>query len=244
MKKTVLLLIVAILMVSLSLAGCGGSNNAGVVGENEASNVDGSNNEINNDESVTNQDEQTDAVGLVSKENPMVVNEDNKTISVYATVNGKYLVESTIHGLNFHEGSNASKALFVAYGNTIEFHDALIGLGAVPGNNLDLSDESKGKAVEGQDLEVSITWDGADREYNISEVVVDSQGKPFSFKFGGNYDLAKEYFTGCMLCMESCPIGIVSNSTYGFSEGASEFIGNQDILPGDGTPVFITYKIN
>ncbi len=239
MKKTVLLLVITIFMVSLLLVGCGGSNSS----DNEASNGDVSSGEINNTGSNENQGNHIDAAVQVSKENPMVINEENKTISVYATVNGKYLVESTIHGLNFHKGSNASKALFVAYADTLEFHDALISLGSTPGNNLDLGDGSKGKSVEGQDLEVTITWDGTDKVYDISEVVVDSQGKPFAFKFGGNYALAKEYATGCMLCMESCPIGIVSNSTYGFADGSSEFIGNQDVLPDDGVPVFITYKI-
>jgi hypothetical protein len=235
-KTVLLLLIVGILLVSLSLVGCGESNSS------SSNNQGVTNNEPSGD--ANNQGEQNENIVQVSKENPMVVNEDNNTISVYATVNGKYLVEPTIHGLNELEGSVAPKALFVTNANTLEFHDALINLGATPGNNLDLSDDSKGKYVEGDDLKVSITWDGANKEYDISEVIIDSQGKPFAFKFGGNYDLAKEKYTGCMLCLESCPIGIVSNSAQTFAEGVSEFRGNKDILPSDGTPVFITYKLN
>ena len=47
----------------------------------------------------------------VSKENPIYVNEEEKTVQVYATVNGKYLVTPTRHGLNWVEGKYGDQAV-------------------------------------------------------------------------------------------------------------------------------------
>ncbi|OEF95934.1 YdjY domain-containing protein [Desulfuribacillus alkaliarsenatis] len=182
----------------------------------------------------------------VSESNPLVIDQQSKTISVYAKVNGKYLIEPTRHGMNFHEGRFGDQAVLAAYANPLNFHDAMIELGATPGNNVTMDNMSEKLHIEGQDLEVTITWAGADRVYDINEVLIDSAEKPFVFKFGGNYERHEGNFTGCLLCLDSCPVGITSNSSHPtttFDSKVAEFKGNADILPSDGTPVVVTYKI-
>ncbi len=76
--------------------------------------------------------------------------------------------------------------------------------------------------------------------------MVDSSGKELVYRFGGNYDAAEQHMTGCFMCFDSCPVGIVSNSNQpvkAFDSGKVEFRGNPDILPKDGTPVLLTYSI-
>ncbi len=40
--------------------------------------------------------------------------------------------------------------------------------------------------VEGTPIKVEVTWNGAGRNYDINEVVKDSNGKQINFRFGGN----------------------------------------------------------
>ncbi len=44
-------------------------------------------------------------------------------------------------------------------------------------------------------------------------MIVDSNGKKLDMRFGGNLTAAEEK-TGCPVCLDSCPVGIVSNATY------------------------------
>jgi hypothetical protein len=179
-----------------------------------------------------------------SKDNPLVINKEQKTVSVYAEVNGKYLYEPTRHGLNFHEGNYGDQAIFKSYANPLDFHDALIELGAEPGNNL--GGDSKDTFIEGESLDITVHWEGADKVYSLDEVIIDSTGKPIDQKFGGNLENAMSKFTGCLMCLDSCMVGITSNSAHPtgtFENGDAEFTGNPDVLPGDGTPVVVTFQI-
>lgn len=75
---------------------------------------------------------------------------------------------------------------------------------------------------------------------------MDSNKKPFAIRFGGNLPAAIDKNTGCLLCLDSCPVGITSNSNYtmGAVEKRKEvgFTGNKDVLPADRSLVVITFK--
>ena len=96
-------------------------------------------------------------------------------------------------------------------------------------------------------IKAEVTWNGADRKYDINEVVKDSNGKQIDFRFGGNLKRALDKNTGCLSCLDSCPVGIISNTTYTY--GAVEtrkevkFTGNEKVLPEDGTYVAVIYSI-
>ena len=184
------------------------------------------------------------ASNSVSKDNPLVVDKDAKTVQIYTEVNAKYFVEPTRHGVVFKDGKNASMAVFKAWANQNDFYNALIAIGAQPGNNLDL--KTAGKSAEGSPLDVTITWAGAGKEIPFNDVIIDTQHKTPDYRFGGNQDRAKTINTGCILCLDSCPVGITSNAAYpqgSFDGKKVEFRGNKDVLPADGTPVTVTFKL-
>jgi ferredoxin len=187
-----------------------------------------------------------DQVGGVSLENPIKVDKEAGTITVLAQVNGKYFTETTRHASVFKDGSNGAKSVFTAYGNQVDFYNALKEIGAEPGDNMTPDNASTTK-VEGTPIDLKVTWNGADKEYDVNEVIKDSNGSKIAFKYGGNLDRAKAKNTGCLSCLDSCPVGIISNSAY--TNGAVEktkevkFTGNQELLPEDGTYVATIYSI-
>ncbi|NMD71361.1 hypothetical protein HHO41_13735 [Bacillus sp. DNRA2] len=188
----------------------------------------------------------------VTQEKPIFVDEKNKVVKVYATVNGKYLVTPTRHGLNWVEGKYGDQAVLKGYGNPLDFHDALIKIGGVPAvekggdTTKEFEETPEGKFIKGDQVAVKITWEGAKKEYDINEVMLDSTGKKLEYHFGGNYDTQDLKMTGCYMCFDSCPAGITSNASHPvgtFESGAAEFHGNPEVLPADGTPVVLTYSI-
>jgi ferredoxin len=177
--------------------------------------------------------------------NPLKVDMKERSVSVLAQVNGKYLVQPTRHGVVFREGKNGDKAVFAALADPKTFYESLVKLGFKPGNNMTWENKEK-TFVEGDPLDVSVTWKGAKRTYRMDEAIKDSNGKPLAIRFGGNLTNALEMKTGCLMCLDSCPVGITSNATYTY--GAIEtrkeaaLTGNKDVLPPDSTLVVITFK--
>jgi len=177
---------------------------------------------------------------------PVTVDKQNGVITFQAEVNGKYLLTPTRHAAVFKGGKNGDKSIFVCLSDHKSFYDGLIAIGAKPGNNMTMENMMKTK-VEGDLLDVSVTWKGASKSYSLDEVIIDSNKKPIIMRFGGNLEMAMSKNTGCLLCLDSCPVGIASNSNY--THGAVEktkevaFTGNRDILPGDKTLVTFTVKL-
>lgn len=187
-----------------------------------------------------------DQVGVVSAQNPMVVDESAKTITVLAKVNGKYFTENTRHAVVFKDGRFGDKPVFIALANQNDFYQAMKKIGAKPGNNMTLKNGPE-THVEGDKIKIEVTWNGAPKSYDINEVITDSNGKPIDMRFGGNEATAKSFNTGCIACLDSCSVGIISNHTY--THGAVEkrgevvFHGNKDVLPPDGTFVAISFRV-
>ena len=67
------------------------------------------------------------------------------------------------------------------------------------------------------------------------------------FRFGGNITKAYAKNTGCILCTESCPVGITSNAAYGYGVvehvKTLQFFGNPNVLPKDGTICQVTFTL-
>lgn len=187
-----------------------------------------------------------DQIGGVSLENPIKVDKEAGTVTVLSQVNGKYFTEGTRHASVFKDGSNGAKSVFTSYGTHEDFYNALVEIGAEPGDNM-TPDNAATTTVEGTPIDMKVTWNGADKEYDVNEVINDSNGNKIAFKFGGNHDRSIEKHTGCLTCLDSCPVGIISNSsyTYGAVENTQEvkFTGNKDVLPEDGTYVVTVYSI-
>ncbi|MGF3075444.1 YdjY domain-containing protein [Facklamia sp. P12934] len=184
---------------------------------------------------------------LPTEENPMVVDKEAGTISIYAYVNGKYLETSTRHAVVFDDGNFGGKSVFGTTANQNKFYEALIEIGAEPGDNM-TAENAEETHVAGDLMDIKVTWEGAEKEYNLSETIIDSNGNDFEFRFGGNKGRAHDKHTGCITCLDSCPVGLISNATYTYGavekRGEVAFSGNGEILPEEGTPVIITYSIH
>jgi hypothetical protein len=181
----------------------------------------------------------------LTKEKPITVDMKEKSVSMLAQVNGKYFYQATRHGVVFSGGSNGEKSVFRSYATHQDFYDALMKLGLKAGNNMTKENAEK-TFVQGDLLEVTVAWEGAPKEYALDEVITDSNKKPFQIRFGGNLKNALQFKTGCLLCLDSCPVGITSNANYtmGAVEKRSQVIfkGNDKILPPDGSLVVINVR--
>lgn len=180
------------------------------------------------------------------KEDVLIINMEEGSVSFLAEINGKYFHEPTRHCAVFKDGKNGNKSIFRSLADQKSFYDALLKINAKPGENMTLENKEKTR-VKGDSMNVSVSWKGSVREYSLDEVIKDSNSKKINMKFGGNIQRAMKINTGCLLCLDSCPVGIVSNDvyTYGSVEkrGEVSFTGNKDLLPPDGSLVTIKVKL-
>ena len=172
-----------------------------------------------------------------------------QTVSVYGEVNGKYFTEVTRHGVVFKDGANGEKAIIRALGSEKEFYGALVSLGIDPSDNMPVKDQcAQGTIVEGPQLDVTISWDGQD-PIPFEQCIKTGDGSEYKIdcRFGGNIKKAYKLNTGCIFCLDSCPVGITSNANYGW--GAIETAktvqcyGNDEVLPEDVTLVKVTFTV-
>lgn len=187
---------------------------------------------------------------LPTKQNPLVLDSKNRRILIYTEVNKRGDKKTSTHfGVVFKGGKLAEKALLNSYVNPLDFYDALLKIGAKPGNNL--HEDSRGKYVEGDSLDVTATWPGLQKEIPLKDFLVDSGGKGFDIKFGGNRIASVAEDSGCITCLESCWVGITSNAAYPvastlgrFFNPNSQFSINRNVLPlTAGDPVILIYRM-
>ena len=184
-----------------------------------------------------------------TKKNPLMIDTKGKRVLIYTEVNEMNVHQSNVHwGVVFKDGKFQDRAILRAYSNHLAFHDALIKIGAKPGNTL--SKDTIGQYVQGDTLDIKATWPGLGKELSLDDIFVDEKGKPFMVKFGGNRKGSKEKNTGCITCLESCWISISSNTNYPqtgsikrFLNPNSHFKGNAKVLPEDGKPVILIYTV-
>lgn len=177
-------------------------------------------------------------------DNPMIIDEAKKLVKVYAEVNDKFKKESTMHAIVAKSGKNNGKSMFVSYANQNDLYDALEKIGAKPANNVTMDNMGK-EAVKGDKIDITFKFQGSDNELGINDVIKDSSGKEIDIRFGGNQKPAKDMNTGCMTCLQSCPLGITSNASQliGADEKGGVKYTLADSVPADKTPVIITYKL-
>lgn len=184
-----------------------------------------------------------------TRERPLLIDTATKRVSIYTEVNGRNLEKSNPHwGIVAVQGSLADKGMLKSYADPVAVHDALVSIGARPGNNL--TADSSGSFVAGDPLEVTVTWSGLGKELPLSAVFEDSTGKGFNIRFGGNRAAAQHEHTGCVTCLESCWVAVTSNDRYPYISTFkrlvspnSRFKGKKDVLPGDGRPVIVSYRL-
>jgi hypothetical protein len=258
MGKKSAVIVTSILAVSLMMTGCG-SNNAAPNNNQQAA----PNQAEHQHDAAPQAPSSKDAKNLdqyfaksesdLSQQHSVFIDNAKKQVKIYATVNGKYLVDPTRHGMNWVDGKYGNQAVFNTYSNPLAFFKAMKDIGGVPAvdqggdASKEFNQTPEGKTIKGDSVKVSITWQGAGKDYDINDVMVDSTGKKLDYHYGGNHDAAENMMTGCYMCFDSCPVGITSNANEPvdtFKNGKAEFHGNGKVLPKDGTPVVLTYSLN
>ena len=179
---------------------------------------------------------------------PVIIDADKKEVIIEAIVNGKYFTNpSRHHGIVFEGGKYGDRAVLIGLSDEREVYQALIDIGAVAGNNLKLEEYTKvSKNVDGQQLDVFVTWDGLGKEIPFAEIIKSDDVRDMDIRFGGNFEAAKENRTGCILCLDSCPIAITSDAVYATAELDSKKIDKfiiEDVLPKDGEKVSVIFRI-
>ncbi len=181
----------------------------------------------------------------------ITTNPSTQSLTIYTQVNGKYFTEPSRHGVVFKDGSNGEKCILRGLCSEKDFYAALLSIGAEPADKLVVGvAQPDGTAfVEGQKLDVTVSWEGSNGEIPWSDIMKTGDGKPYvsDFRFGGNIKAAYAKNTGCILCIESCPVGITSNAAYAYgvveSTKTEQFYGNADVLPEDGTICKVTFTL-
>jgi opacity protein-like surface antigen len=184
-----------------------------------------------------------------TKANPIIIDGKGKRVLIYTEVHEMNVHQSNVHwGIVFREGKFQDRAILRAYAHHLDFHDALLKIGAKPGNSL--TKDTVGKYVEGDLLDVRATWPGLGEELTLDQIFHDQTGKGFQIRFGGNRKAAEEQSTGCITCLESCWISISSNAHYPQTNSLKRFInpnsrfkGQAEVLPSDGKPVILMYRV-
>lgn len=181
----------------------------------------------------------------------LTVNAGAKEIIMPAEVNAKYFTESTRHGVVFKDGSNGEKSVLRGLTDEKEFHDALISIGAVASNNVTMDDmkaasSSVGAVPTGTKIDIFVKWDGSNGEVPFADIIKASEERPANYRFGGNLENAKSNNTGCVVCLDSCAVGIISDASYptGTSQHDEiQFYGDSAVLPADGTLVEVIFRL-
>lgn len=129
----------------------------------------------------------------------------------------------------YEGGSSHNNGIFQMHIAPFCFQELLTYLGANPegnmANGIDFgsAEEWSAKHVNGQRIDYSITWDGADRYYSLEELFEERpsayQPDPALFvaygiepRIGGTRDSNINWNPGCLYCSYSCVCGITSNA--------------------------------
>jgi len=158
------------------------------------------------------------------------------------------------HFLVWDDGRASHEALFVTTVSDSQFISALMKIGASPGNNLTLEawdkrHDAKHPApqtrITGTPISISILWENAKKEIAISELLDDSDGKGFDFRFGGNLEHQHHWHSGCVVCLYSCPGSKVGNAAYtirDYMANEKRFRLKEAIWPHAGTRATIVFR--
>lgn len=160
--------------------------------------------------------------------------------------------DARYHAVVGRGGTAAARALLVTDLDDGELAAALRALGAEDGGGVPLrawtwrrlplvpQPDSK---VRGSEVRAFVSWEGAGREYELGELLEDAGGRGVELRFGGNEEHDHRWHSGCLVCLFSCPGGVVSNAAYSIRDHTREvtrFSPRSDILPPDGTALDVT----
>ncbi|HVP22791.1 MAG TPA: YdjY domain-containing protein [Conexivisphaerales archaeon] len=183
-------------------------------------------------------------VSLTNARNSQAIYVDsaNKEVDIQATANAYAFANGTMHGLNWQGGSLASEAAFITVVAPTELYNALMSLGATPSNNVLLT-SAAGTLTSGTHITIYVTWTGAPKKYLLTDLLLgyNLTSGAGTFGFGGNLATNTKLATGCMACLYSCAVGIVSSNINGWQSPLMWKLNPALVQPGQN--VTFVYQI-
>jgi hypothetical protein len=190
----------------------------------------------------------------------LLVDPTEGTLRLLARVQGSAFLNSLppdhqYHALVHEDGGAAAKALFTTRVSDGEIARVLRELGAQDGGGVPMAAwnlrwvplvPQPAARVAGTPIQVTVTWEGAVREFSLAELLRDPGGEGVDMRFGGNEEHDHEWDSGCIMCLYSCPGGVISNAAYSIRDhqrGATAFEPGDD-FPPDGAEVIITLTLS
>jgi hypothetical protein len=185
----------------------------------------------------------------LSEKNPMIVDKQAGEIRLLATLQpeafGKCWFKQLPghHAVTWKGGKKADEALLATFACDSDVYDAMISIGAKPGNNLtqEVWDERKNEdskapdtRVEGSPVDVFVWWEGLPEPVPLAKLVKDPGTKGIDLRFGGNKALIPIWKSGCIVCLQSCPGAKISNHQYtirDYVQGRATFTVDASIVP-------------
>jgi len=206
---------------------------------------------------------------------PLSVKPETKEVQVWGFIYPARFNAAQGNEVHYHllvwQGGKSANALIETPADDLAFHDALVALGAQPGDNLTMASwherhnahsSAPWEKVLGSSLEVRISWKSNPAGISVPQAFHPTQfatpdsglqtpHSALDWRFGGN---RARWFNrvplaprpGCLACLYSCPSGKVSNgalSIHDYVRAPSRFMANTAILPPDGTPVIVTFRV-
>jgi hypothetical protein len=159
------------------------------------------------------------------------------------------------HAVVNRDGSAAGKALFLTSVPDTTLARVLRDLGAEDGGGVPMAAwnlrwvpfvPQPASRVRGSALSVTVRWVGSDGDVPLAELLADPGGEGIDLRFGGNEEHNHHWDSGCIVCLFSCPGGVVSNAAYTIRDhqrGLTLFLPT-DRMPPEGTRVQMTFTLD
>lgn len=176
-----------------------------------------------------------------------------------AAVNAKPFDEGWLmpgyHAIVWKGGRAAHHALFQADVTDRQVLEALLSLGAKPGNNLSMEawDERRNPhhrapdtVIAGPPVAILLRLPGRKNLLPLASVLDDSAGRGLEMRFGGNEKNIPEWKSGCIVCLYSCPGSKVGNARYtvrDYARDVTRFRVRKGALPEDGTRIGVVFRM-
>ncbi|HEY0142841.1 MAG TPA: YdjY domain-containing protein [Thermoanaerobaculia bacterium] len=160
------------------------------------------------------------------------------------------------HAIVWKGGRAKTWALFVADTSDRDVRQALESLGAKAGENLTPASWNErenpqspepDKRVAGTHIEVFVEWKGSGGPVPLAQLIDEKgHGKPLmDFRYGGNQAWQKDFKSGCIVCLYSCPGGAIGNHAHPIRDYVRDGVvyrAKRTALPRAGTRVTIILK--
>jgi hypothetical protein len=195
----------------------------------------------------------------LTKDHPLIVDRENREIRVLALFTPENFVKGNLpryHAMVYRQGGASSDALLKSFADDVTIYDALVKIGAVPGNNLTVdtwearyheSNPAPDMRIKGTPVEVLIYWEGLENPIPIDKIFNDPGGRGLDFRFGGNKSFIPLWNSGCILCLYSCPGSKVGNHEYtvrDYVKNTTSFsLKYERLPPKKDIPVIVIFRI-